>query len=108
MAQASDCGTVEVLTLFEKWRRNIKELTPIGRRRGVREIVRLKHYMNTSWMSLLIPIARRSAHALFGGFFDPAFKEGDFTAQNTVNARKSAPPMTYSAGCEPVWQQQAF
>ncbi len=72
------------------------------------EIVHLKHHMNTPWVSLLVSVARRSTHALFDGFFDRALKEGDFTAQDTVNPCKSAPPMTYSAGCEPVWQQQAF
>ena len=41
----------------------------------VSENVHLKHYMNTTWVSVPIPEDRPSARELFGTFYDPALEE---------------------------------
>ena len=41
----------------------------------VSENVHLKHYMNTTWVSVPIPEDRPSAQELFGSFYDPALEE---------------------------------
>jgi sulfoacetaldehyde dehydrogenase len=42
----------------------------------VSENVHLKHYMNTTWVSVPIPEDRPSPEELFGAFYDPALEAG--------------------------------
>ena len=52
----------------------------------ISENVSLKHYMNTTWLSVPIKEDRPSDHELFGAFYDPALEEGDFTAEDMTSA----------------------
>ncbi|MBB1074169.1 aldehyde dehydrogenase family protein [Rhodoferax sp. 4810] len=52
----------------------------------ISENVSLKHYMNTTWVSVPIKEDRPSDQELFGEFYDPAFEEGEFTAQDMASA----------------------
>ncbi len=48
----------------------------------ISENVSLKHYMNTTWVSVPIKEDRPSDQELFGEFYDPALEDGTFTAQD--------------------------
>jgi len=50
------------------------------------ENVSLKHYMNTTWVSVPITEDRPSDQELFGAFYDPALEEGEFTAEVMASA----------------------
>jgi sulfoacetaldehyde dehydrogenase len=52
----------------------------------ISENVNLKHYMNTTWVSVPIKEDRPSDRELFGTFYDPALEEGDFTADDMASA----------------------
>ena len=52
----------------------------------ISENVSLKHYMNTTWVSVPIPEDRPSDQELFGEFYDPALEEGEFTAEDMASA----------------------
>lgn len=52
----------------------------------ISENVSLKHYMNTTWVSVPIPEDRPSDRELFGAFYDPALEEGEFTAEDMASA----------------------
>lgn len=52
----------------------------------ISENVHLKHYMNTTWVSVPIAEDRPSDRELFGEFYDPALEEGDFTAEDMASA----------------------
>ncbi len=52
----------------------------------ISENVSLKHYMNTTWVSVPIKEDRPSDQELFGEFYDPALEEGEFTAQDMASA----------------------
>jgi len=52
----------------------------------ISENVNLKHYMNTTWVSVPIQEDRPSDQELFGEFYDSALEEGDFTAQDMASA----------------------
>jgi sulfoacetaldehyde dehydrogenase len=52
----------------------------------ISENVSLKHYMNTTWVSVPIKEDRPSDRELFGAFYDPAMEEGDFTAEDMASA----------------------
>lgn len=52
----------------------------------ISENVSLKHYMNTTWVSVPIKEDRPSDQELFGEFYDPALEEGDFTAEDMASA----------------------
>ena len=52
----------------------------------ISENVSLKHYMNTTWVSVPIPEDKPSDQELFGEFYDPALEEGEFTAEDMVSA----------------------
>jgi sulfoacetaldehyde dehydrogenase len=52
----------------------------------ISENVSLKHYMNTTWVSVPIKEDRPSDKELFGEFYDPSMEEGDFTAEDMASA----------------------
>lgn len=52
----------------------------------ISENVSLKHYMNTTWVSVPIPEDKPSDQELFGEFYDPALEEGEFTAEDMASA----------------------
>ena len=52
----------------------------------ISENVSLKHYMNTTWVSVPIKEDRPSDQELFGAFYDPALEEGEFTADDMTSA----------------------
>jgi sulfoacetaldehyde dehydrogenase len=52
----------------------------------ISENVSLKHYMNTTWVSVPIKEDRPSDQELFGAFYDPALEEGEFTAEDMASA----------------------
>lgn len=52
----------------------------------ISENVSLKHYMNTTWVSVPIKEDRPSDQDLFGAFYDPALEEGEFTAEDMASA----------------------
>lgn len=52
----------------------------------ISENVSLKHYMNTTWVSVPIKEDRPSDQELFGAFYDPALEEGEFTAEDMTSA----------------------
>jgi sulfoacetaldehyde dehydrogenase len=52
----------------------------------ISENVSLKHYMNTTWVSVPIPEDRPSDRELFGAFYDPSLEEGEFTAEDMASA----------------------
>jgi sulfoacetaldehyde dehydrogenase len=52
----------------------------------ISENVSLKHYMNTTWVSVPIAEDRPSDQDLFGTFYDPSMEEGDFTATDMSSA----------------------
>jgi sulfoacetaldehyde dehydrogenase len=52
----------------------------------ISENVSLKHYMNTTWVSVPIKEDRPSDQELFGTFYDPRMEEGDFTATDMTSA----------------------
>lgn len=52
----------------------------------ISENVSLKHYMNTTWVSVPIPEDKPSDQELFGDFYDPALEEGTFTAEVMASA----------------------
>jgi sulfoacetaldehyde dehydrogenase len=52
----------------------------------ISENVNLKHYMNTTWVSVPIKEDRPSDQELFGAFYDPALEEGEFTAEDMASA----------------------
>ena len=52
----------------------------------ISENVSLKHYMNTTWVSVPIKEDRPSDQELFGEFYDPALEEGEFTAEDMASA----------------------
>ena len=52
----------------------------------ISENVSLKHYMNTTWVSVPIKEDRPSDRELFGAFYDPALEEGEFTAEDMTSA----------------------
>lgn len=52
----------------------------------ISENVSLKHYMNTTWVSVPIKEDKPSDQELFGEFYDPALEEGEFTAEDMASA----------------------
>jgi sulfoacetaldehyde dehydrogenase len=52
----------------------------------ISENVSLKHYMNTTWVSVPIKEDRPSDQELFGAFYDPALEDGTFTAADMESA----------------------
>jgi len=52
----------------------------------ISENVSLKHYMNTTWVSVPIPEDKPSDQELFGEFYDPALEEGEFTSEDMASA----------------------
>ena len=52
----------------------------------ISENVSLKHYMNTTWVSVPIKEDRPSDKELFGEFYDPALEEGEFTSEDMTSA----------------------
>ncbi len=52
----------------------------------ISENVSLKHYMNTTWVSVPIKEDRPSDQELFGEFYDPALEDGTFTAADMESA----------------------
>jgi sulfoacetaldehyde dehydrogenase len=52
----------------------------------ISENVHLKHYMNTTWVSVPIKEDRPTDQELFGEFYDSALEEGDFTAEDMTSA----------------------
>ena len=52
----------------------------------ISENVSLKHYMNTTWVSVPIPDDKPSDQELFGEFYDPALEEGEFTSEDMASA----------------------
>ena len=52
----------------------------------ISENVSLKHYLNTTWVSVPIKEDRPSDQELFGEFYDPALEEGEFTAEDMASA----------------------
>lgn len=52
----------------------------------ISENVSLKHYMNTTWVSVPIKEDKPSDQELFGDFYDPALEEGSFTAEDMASA----------------------
>jgi len=52
----------------------------------ISENVSLKHYMNTTWVSVSIPEDKPSDRELFGEFYDPSMEEGEFTADDMASA----------------------
>ena len=52
----------------------------------ISENVSLKHYMNTTWVSVPIKEDKPSDQELFGDFYDPALEEGTFTAEDMASA----------------------
>ena len=50
----------------------------------ISENVSLKHYMNTTWVSVPIKEDKPSDQELFGEFYDPAMEEGDFSSDDMV------------------------
>ncbi|MDR3368420.1 aldehyde dehydrogenase family protein [Rhodoferax sp.] len=52
----------------------------------ISENVSLKHYMNTTWVSVPIKEDRPSDKELFGEFYDPALEEGEFTSEDMASA----------------------
>ena len=52
----------------------------------ISENVSLKHYMNTTWVSVPIKEDRPSDQELFGEFYDPALEDGEFTADDMASA----------------------
>jgi sulfoacetaldehyde dehydrogenase len=52
----------------------------------ISENVSLKHYMNTTWVSVPIPEDKPSDQELFGEFYDPSMEEGEFKAEDMASA----------------------
>jgi sulfoacetaldehyde dehydrogenase len=52
----------------------------------ISENVSLKHYMNTTWVSVPIKEDRPSDQELFGAFYDASMEDGDFSAVDMVGA----------------------
>ena len=52
----------------------------------ISENVSLKHYMNTTWVSVPIKEDRPSDQELFGEFYDASMEDGEFTAQDMASA----------------------
>jgi sulfoacetaldehyde dehydrogenase len=52
----------------------------------ISENVSLKHYMNTTWVSVPIKEDKPSDQELFGAFYDPTMEEGDFTVEDMAIA----------------------
>jgi sulfoacetaldehyde dehydrogenase len=52
----------------------------------ISENVSLKHYMNTTWVSVPIKEDKPSDQELFGAFYDPTMEEGDFTVEDMASA----------------------
>lgn len=52
----------------------------------ISENVHLKHYMNTTWVSVPIKEDRPSDQELFGTFYDASMEDGDFSAVDMVGA----------------------
>jgi len=52
----------------------------------ISENVSLKHYLNTTWVSVPIKEDRPSDQELFGEFYDPALEEGEFNAEDMASA----------------------
>lgn len=52
----------------------------------ISENVHLKHYMNTTWVSVPIKEDKPSDQELFGEFYDPSMEEGDFTSEEMASA----------------------
>lgn len=52
----------------------------------ISENVSLKHYMNTTWVSVPIKEDRPSDQELFGEFYDPTLEDGEFTADDMASA----------------------
>ncbi|MDP3866478.1 MAG: aldehyde dehydrogenase, partial [Rhodoferax sp.] len=52
----------------------------------ISENVSLKHYMNTTWVSVPIKEDRPSDQELFGEFYDPALEEGEFKVEDMTSA----------------------
>jgi sulfoacetaldehyde dehydrogenase len=52
----------------------------------ISENVSLKHYMNTTWVSVPIKEDKPSDKELFGEFYDPALEEGEFTSEDMASA----------------------
>lgn len=52
----------------------------------ISENVSLKHYMNTTWVSVPITEDKPSDQELFGEFYDPSMEEGDFKADDMTGA----------------------
>jgi sulfoacetaldehyde dehydrogenase len=52
----------------------------------ISENVSLKHYMNTTWVSVPIPEDKPSDQELFGEFYDPSMEEGEFKAEDMTSA----------------------
>ncbi len=52
----------------------------------ISENVSLKHYMNTTWVSVPIKEDKPSDQELFGAFYDPALEEGEFSADDMASA----------------------
>lgn len=52
----------------------------------ISENVSLKHYMNTTWVSVPIPEDKPSDQELFGEFYDPSMEEGEFKVEDMTSA----------------------
>ncbi len=52
----------------------------------ISENVHLKHYMNTTWVSVPIKEDKPSDQELFGEFYDPSMEEGEFTSEEMASA----------------------
>ena len=52
----------------------------------ISENVNLKHYLNTTWVSVPIKEDRPSDQELFGTFYDPALEDGSFAAEGMASA----------------------
>ena len=52
----------------------------------ISENVSLKHYINTTWVSVPIKEDKPSDQELFGAFYDPTMEEGDFTVEDMASA----------------------
>lgn len=52
----------------------------------ISENVSLKHYMNTTWVSVPIPEDKPSDQELFGEFYDPSMEEGEFKTEDMTSA----------------------
>lgn len=52
----------------------------------ISENVNLKHYMNTTWVSVPIKEDKPSDQELFGEFYDPSMEEGEFKSEEMASA----------------------